>query len=69
MNPLFGDGAGDGGDVDAELVGHVDHGQRLEELGALVEELALGVDDGADDAQDRALALLDALDERKGDAS
>jgi hypothetical protein len=38
-------------------------GRGLEVFRTLVEELALGVDDGADHARDRALALLDRLDQ------
>ena len=51
LDVLVGDGAADGGDVHAELIGDEGHGEGLEELGPVVEVLALGVDDDADDAR------------------
>ena len=56
-------GAADGGDVDAELLGDLGHGQGPQGLRAVIEIVALGVHHDADDAQERLTALLDGIDE------
>ena len=45
LNVLARDGAADGRLMDPDHLGHLDHGQRLEEGHALLEEVALAVDD------------------------
>ena len=49
-----------------ELVGDADHRQRLHELRALLEEFLLGLDDDADDAEERVAALFNGLNEPAG---
>ena len=46
LNPLVVDGPADGRDVHADAVGDLLHLERLDELGALVEEVLLVLDDG-----------------------
>ena len=46
------EGARDGGDVNAKLIGDLNHRQWLEELGAFVEEIALCIDYRANHALD-----------------
>src|SRR5579859_3733827 len=66
LDPFFRDRARHRRHMDAELVGHLDHRERLEKLPALVEEIALGVHHCPDDPHARALALLDALEKPAG---
>ncbi len=63
LDVFFGDGAGDSADVDSELVGDADHGERFHELGAVLEEFFLGFDDDAEDAEEGVAALFDGFDE------
>jgi len=51
LNPLFIDGAADGGGVAAEAGGQIAHAQDLEMLLALVKEVALRLDDGLGDLE------------------
>lgn len=60
---LAGDGAADGGLVDADHLGDLNHGHGLEEGDAVFHEVALAFDDLLGDAGDGVLTLVDALDE------
>ncbi len=60
---FVGDGAADGGLVHAHDVGDLRHGERAELVHALLEEVALDLEDLAGDALDGLLALLDGVDD------
>jgi hypothetical protein len=60
---LAGDGAADGGFVDADDFGDLDHGHGAEMGDAMFHEVALALHDFLGDAGDGVLALVDALDE------
>src|SRR5689334_14480989 len=49
----------DGGLVHADVVGHVAQDERAEMLDAVVEEIALEIDDALRDLEDRLLSLFD----------
>src|SRR5436190_458187 len=66
LNPFLAHRARNRRHVDPKLIGHLNHRQRPQKLRALVEELALGVHHLPDYPHDRALALLDALDQPAG---
>lgn len=62
------DGAADRGFVDANDVGDLGHGEGAELGDAVVEEVALGMDDFGSDVEDGLLALVDAFDEEHAGA-
>ena len=63
VHVLVGDDAADGRFVHADVVGHVAQDERAEMFDALIQEVALEVDDAVGDLVDRLLALLDRFDQ------
>src|SRR5689334_18861606 len=63
VHVLVVDHAADGGLVHADVVGDVAQHQRAQVLDAVIEELALEVDDAGGHLVDRLLALVDRLDQ------
>ena len=64
LDVFVGDGAADGRLVHADDIGDLGHREGFEERDAALEERDLGFDDLPGDALDRALALLDGVDEK-----
>src|ERR1700730_14942514 len=68
VDVLVGGDAGDGALVHADVLGHVPQDERAQVGDALVEEVALELDDRVGNLDDGALALVDAADEPDGRA-
>ena len=66
MYVLAGDGAADGGGVDADFFGHVLDHHRLERIEAVGEKFGLAAHDGLADLEDGLFALLDVLHQLNG---
>ena len=64
LHVFAGNGAGDGGFMHADGLGHLHHGQGFQVGDALFHEFPLALHDFVADVQNRLLTLVEALDEK-----